>query len=72
MDIDQKMLGVLKELVKDAQKLEHDYEDCPCSYMCDHTAIGDGICSACDCGVSDIKKLAARATQIISEADQSS
>jgi hypothetical protein len=65
------MLSILKELVMDARILEHD-DGCPCSYMCDHTFIGDGICSACDCGVSDIKKLAVRAVQVINEASQSS
>jgi len=72
MDVNQKMLMVLKGLVKDARILRHEPESCGCAIACDHPYDDDNICPECDCGVSDIMKLAAKAAQIINEAAQSS
>ena len=79
MNINQKMLAVLKGLVENCSGVEHDGDICSrtsecddavedCSYCCDTC----DSCPECDCGATQIHKAILRAIQIINEASQSS
>jgi len=77
MDVNQKMLAVLKELVAEAVWLGHDTNICSRTDECDDAESPEECsnctvlepCAECECGLDQFNQIVDRAVQIIDEAE---